>query len=296
MKPYKSERKIGIAQILLSGLCFGFLGIFGKMAYANGLSPGELLSLRFTFGGLMLLVFLLMTRPQSLKLSNRELGVCAILGILGYAVFSSCYFQALKGLSASLTVLLLYTYPLIVAIGAWLCFSEKIAKDRWLALPLVMVGLVMLIWGDFQVLNPNAILFGLASAFFYSIYILVSSRFLKNTDALAAVTYIQLSAGAVLTAIHWREFQRFEDVVAGNWLLLCGMSLISSVFAMSLFLAGLKKLKNWETSVLSTAEPVTGILLAVLLLGESFSPLQIVGASAVLGAFIVIALPKRREA
>lgn len=295
MKTYKSERKTGIAQILLSGLCFGFLGIFGKMAYANGLSPGELLSLRFTIGGLMLLIFLMIARPRTLKLSKRELGACVALGMLGYAVFSSCYFQALKGLSASLTVLLLYTYPLIVAAGAWLCLGERIAKDRWLALPLVMVGLVMLIWGDFQVLNTNALLFGLASAFFYSIYILASSHFLKNTDALAAVTYIQLSAGAVLLTIHWRDYSRFEDVVAGNWLLLCGMALICSVFAMSLFLAGLKKLKNWETSVLSTAEPVTGILLAVLLLGESLSPLQILGASAVLSAFIIVALPKRRE-
>ena len=48
-----------------------------------------------------------------------DLGKCAVLGVLGYAVFSSCFFEALNGLSASLTVLLLYTYPVIVALGAW---------------------------------------------------------------------------------------------------------------------------------------------------------------------------------
>lgn len=293
MKAIKSERKTGIVQILLSGFCFGFLGIFGKLAYTNGLSPGELLSLRFSLGGLILWLALALFRPRSLRLKGKEIVACLVLGVLGYAIFSSCYFQALKGLSASLTVLLLYTYPLIVAVGAWLCFGEKIARNRWLALPLVMAGLMLLIWGDFKVLDPEALLFGLASAFFYSLYILASSRWLKNADPLAAVTYIQLSAGFVLSLMYWRDLGRFQDVVTHNWLLLLGVALIGSVFAMSLFLAGLKKLKNWEVSVLSTSEPVMGILLAVAFLGESFTLTQVFGAGAVLGAFVLVALPGR---
>jgi drug/metabolite transporter (DMT)-like permease len=292
MRAIKSERKTGIVQILLSGLCFGFLGVLGKAAYANGLAPGELLSLRFAFGGLILLLFLGVTRPAALKLKAREILSCAVLGVFGYAVFSSCFFQALKGLSASLTVLLLYTYPLMVAAGAWLCFGEKIAKSRWLALPLAMTGLVLLIWGDFKVLDPNALLFGFASAFFYSVYILASSRWLKHTDSLAAVTYILLFAGLALSLVHWRDPRRFVTVVTDNWPVLLGVALIGSVFAMTLFLAGLKRLKNWEVSVLSTSEPVTGILLAVALLGESFTLLQSAGAFAVLGAFVLVAYPK----
>lgn len=290
----KSERKTGIIQVLLSGFCFGFLGIFGKAAYARGMAPGELLSLRFLLGGLILFTCLAALRPRTLKLSGREFAVCTALGIGGYAVFSSCYFQALNGLSASLTVLLLYTYPVLVAAGAWIFFGEKIARDRWLALPLVMAGLVLLIWGDFQVFDPRAILFGLASAFFYALYILASSRWLKNTDSLAAAAYIQLAAGVALSLVQWRDFARFQQVVATNWLLLLGMSVIGSIFAMTLFLLGLKKLKNWETSVLSTAEPVTAILLAIVFLHETFSLTQIAGAFAVLGAFVLVARPLKK--
>jgi len=293
MNHQKSERKIGIVQILLSGFCFGFLGVFGKMAYSQGLQPGELLSLRFLMGGTLLLAVLLVTRPRKLKIPAKDILLCAGLGLFGYAVFSSCFFQALKGLSASLTVLLLYTYPLQVAAAAWFFFGEKISRDRWIALPLVMLGLVMLIWGDFAVLNQSALWFGFASAFFYSIYILLSSQWLKSIDALVSVTYIQLAAGLGLGILHLRDAGRLQEIFVHNWLLLLAVAVICSAAAMSLFLAGLKRLKNWEASVLSTAEPVTGVLLAILILNESFSWIQAGGALAILGAFILVAIPKR---
>jgi drug/metabolite transporter, DME family len=59
---------------------------------------------------------------------------------------------------------------------------------------------------------------------------------------------------------------------------------------MTFFLAGLQKLKNWEVSVLSTAEPVTAIAIAFLFLNESLSLQQIIGGIMVLGAFIALSL------
>ncbi|MBC7531219.1 MAG: EamA family transporter [Oligoflexus sp.] len=74
--------------------------------------PGELLSLRFLLAALMTFAFLALRLPKRIRLSRRELLSCAILGVFGYAVFSFCFFTALTGLSASLTVLLLYTLNL----------------------------------------------------------------------------------------------------------------------------------------------------------------------------------------
>lgn len=285
----KSERRIGVAQILLSGVCFGLLGIFGKMAYANGITPGEFLGFRFLIGSAFSAILAALINPKALRLSRKQILTCAALGIFGYAVFSSCFFHALKGLSASLTVLLLYTYPLIVSAGAWVFFGEKISGKKIFALPLVMFGLLLLIYGDVQVFNPSAIAFGLAAAFFYAIYILCSSHFLKGADSLASVTFIQLFAGLALGVIYLRDPSRDAAIVHSSWLLLLAAGVICSAAAMGLFLAGLKKLKNWEVSVLSTSEPVSNILLAILFLGESFSVLQFLGAFGILGAFVLVA-------
>lgn len=288
----KTLARTGIIQIILSGVCFGFLGIFGKFAYEKGVTPGELLSLRFLLGGGLTFLIPLYSRKYSVRLGLKPILACFGLGVFGYAVFSSCYFNALQGLSASLTVLLLYTYPLIVSAGAWILFGERIPKSRWAALPLVMVGLILLVWGDLQVEKQGALIFGIGAAVVYSAYILASSRLLQGVPALTASAYIQLSAGVVLAILHFKSADRVIDLISGYWYLFLAISLICSVFAMSLFLAGLQKLKNWEASILSTAEPVTAIFLAAIFLGEKLSAAQSMGAILVLGAFVMISLPK----
>lgn len=277
--------------MLLSGVCFGFLGIFGKQAFALGLSPGEFLSLRFLVASALLGSWLLASRPQSLRLSRGEIGRCAILGIGGYAVFSSFFFMALSGLSASLTVLLLYTFPVIVSIGAWILFREQLSRAEIVALPITLLGLGLLVWGEIEVRSTGAVLLGILSAVFYSAYILTSSRWTRGTNAFSACFYIMLFAGLALSAVHIRRLPDQLDV----WLVVAAASFISSVLAMGLFLAALQKLKNSEVSLLSTAEPVTGVFLAAVLLGERMLPPQILGGSLVLAGMVLVAVAQRSK-
>lgn len=286
-------RAVGIIEVLLSGFCFGFLGIFGKSAFAKGVTPGELLSLRFTLAGFLVFAYIAATSPRRLRIGWSKVAWSCALGCLGYAVFSFFYFQALSGLSASLAVLLLYMFPVMVAVGAWIFLGEKIPKERWFVLPVAMMGLVLLIWGDIQVRSAVSIAFGLGAAFFYSIYILCSSRFLAGVDPLVAAAFMQLAAGLTLGALNWRDPQRIAAVAHDAWLPLLGLALICSIAAMSLFLQGLQKLKNWEVSILSTAEPVTNITIAYLFLHERLSPAQLLGGGMVLVAFVAVSLPSR---
>jgi drug/metabolite transporter (DMT)-like permease len=280
-------RQLGIIQVLLSGFFFGFLGIFGKRAYELGLKPGEFLALRFVLASLLLASYLAIRHRPLLRISLTALGKCLALGALGYALFSSCFFYALGGLSASLTVLLLYTYPVIVALGAWALFAERPAKFELLALPLVMLGLGLLVWGDMQVRSAASLLFGLGSALFYSLYILASSRWLKGIHPLTTTLYIMSSAALVLSAVNLRP-ARFP-LPGETWLVLGATALIATVLAMSLFLAGLQKLKNSEVSLLSTAEPITGVALATVFWGEALSAAQWLGAAFVIGGMLLVA-------
>jgi drug/metabolite transporter (DMT)-like permease len=291
-----SPRAWGVAQILLSGFCFGFLGIFGKAVYERGGTPGELLSLRFIFSSIILWTIFLARSPERLRLSGRTIFHCAILGAFGYAVFSNFYFLALQGLSVSLTVLLLYMYPVIVAAGAWALFGEKIPRERWLAIPVAIGGLVLLVWGDFEVSRLTGLLFGIGSAVMYSAYILASSRWLKGIDPGVSGTYIQTAAALGLTAVYIRDVEATAGLVARAWPYLLGLAVVCSLLAIVLFQAGMQKLKSWEVSILSLAEPVTSIALAILLLGETLKSWQIVGAVSVLVALAFVAMPVRARA
>lgn len=280
-------RQLGILQVLLSGFCFGFLGIFGKRAYELGLTPGEFLALRFVLATSMLALYLLLKDRALFRISASSFFKCVTLGVLGYAVFSSCFFEALNGLSASLTVLLLYTYPVIVSLGAWALFQERPSRFEFFALPLVSLGLALLVWGDMRVNSRVSLLFGLAAALFYSLYILASSRWLKGIHPLTTTLYIMGAAAIALSATHLRP-ARFP-LPAEAWLVLGATALIATVLAMSLFLAGLQKLKNAEVSLLSTAEPITGVALATVLWGERLSAPQWLGGALVIAGMLLVA-------
>lgn len=280
-------RQLGILQVLLSGFCFGFLGLFGKTAYSYGIAPGEFLALRFLLASLFLGIFVAVKDARLLRLPLKSLFHCVMLGVLGYSVFSSCYFGALRGLSVSLTVLLLYTYPVLVCLGSWLLFGERLARLEWLALPIVCGGLALLVWGDIQVTSSLSLLLGFLSSLFYSVYILASSRWLRGLHPLATTFYIMLSAGLLLALLHLRP--ALFPLPPTAWIVMGGTALVSTVMAMGLFLAGLQKLKNGEVALLSTAEPITGVLLATVFWGETLLLAQWLGASFVIGGMILVA-------
>lgn len=281
-------RQVGIFQVLLSGVCFGFLGVFGKWAYEAGLSPGEFLALRFLTASSLLALWLFARERNAFQLEGKTLMRCAALGVLGYALFSSFFFYALRGLTASLTVLLLYTYPVLVSLGAWVLFRERLRAVHAIALPLVMLGLLLLVYGDFGISSKLSLLFGVLAAVFYSVYILASSRWLRGVPPLHSVFFIMCSAGIALGVLHLRPSTLAVLPAAAPAVL--GTALIGTLAAMSLFLAGLQKLTNAEVSVLSTAEPITGVLLATAFLGERMLAVQLAGGALILVGMVLTSL------
>ena len=290
-----SRRSIGAMQIVTSAACFGLLGIFGKQAFAAGITPAELLSTRFAIASLILWSFVLLTRPHILSLDKRQILACAILGIFGYALFTSLYFEALVFLSASLTVLLLYTFPVIVTIGAWILFKERISSAQILALPIVMLGLILLLRGDTNVIAWQGVVLGLLSAVCYSAYVLASSRLLHSTNPLAAGLLIMTFAALTMIFRSPPDISRLVNYNASAWIAILGLALVSTILAMILFLKGLEKLTNAEASMLSTIEPLTATILATIVLGETLSPLQIAGGAFVLGALLASSLGSSKQ-
>lgn len=285
-----NSRKIGFIQIILSGVCFGFLGFFGKIAYQQNITPGELLSLRYTLSAILLGLFILITKPRSLSsLSTFEIFISLMLGIFGYALFSSLYFMALTGLSASLTVLLLYTYPVMVVLFSHYFLKEKIGFQEFVSLALVSVGLIGLVWGEWNISRPLFLLFGVGAAAFYAVYIILSRKYLSLTPALPSSFYVQLGAGIVLSLIHFSsQPMRSFEIMSQHYWLIFSMAIICSLLAMTLFLLGLQKISSAEASILSTTEPIFGVIFATTLLGEKIQPIQIGGGLLILAGLITL--------
>lgn len=289
-----SSRQKGFIQVILSGACFGALGFFGKKAYELSIAPGELLALRYSISAFLTGLLILATHPKSLLLNRFQLISSLLLGIFGYALFSSLFFMALQGISASLSVLLLYTYPVMVAVLSQFILNERLGKTGVYALILVSVGIISLVWGEWAVSRPQYLFFGIGSAFFYALYIIFSRKFLNDIPAMPSSFYVQLGAGLVLTLINFQDFQRPAFILINHSLIIISMAIICSLMAMTLFLAGLRRLTSSETSILSTTEPLFGVLIAALFLDEKLAMIQMLGGVLILLGMIIIALSKKQ--
>jgi drug/metabolite transporter (DMT)-like permease len=270
--------------IVVSAVAFGAMAIFARFAYAGGADVLGVLSLRFLIAGVLLtLVMLARRRPWP---RGRALVVAILMGAIGYVGQAVCFFAALNHASAGLVALLLYVYPTLVCLLAAAFLHQPLTRRTLVVLAVSFIGIALTLGGGHG--TATGIALGLAAAAFYSVYIIVGSRELAGTDALGATTVVCLSAAATLGIASLLRTPQFPAVWWG-WAAVLAIALVSTVVAMLAFFGGLKRVGPARASILSTLEPVVTVALAWVLLGESLSPLQLVGGALVLGSAVSLA-------
>lgn len=285
----KSQRIQGFAAVTLSAVAFGLLGLFGKAAFARGLTPGEFLALRFLTSALMLVGFVSATRPRALLIERKHVLRAVALGFFGTSFFCMLYFEALKRLPASLCVLIFYTNPVLIAAGGWILFGQRPGNRTLASLPLVTVGVALLVLQDLGGGTPEGIALCLVSAVVYTGYVLTASRWLKEINPIIASCYILTTAALTLGVLHLNDLGRAAEAVRASWDLVLEISAVATVIPMILLFWGLTKLRPAEVGLLSTVEPVAGVILAVTILGESLTVFQVVGGVVIVGTLIFMA-------
>ncbi len=278
-----AHRWMGVLLIVISAASFGALPIFIRLAYRTGADPTTLLVLRYSIAAVVM-VAIMFARKTPLPRGRILLGL-VLMGAVGYVGQSFAYFTALTMASASLVALLLYLYPAIVTMLSALFFKERLTAAKVGALTLALVGTALTI-GPAGSGRVAGILLAIAAAVIYSVYILVGSRIIPHASAIAASTTVITAAAAVYIGIVAVRGPTFPQTFFG-WADIFAIALVSTVLPIVTFLAGLERVGPTRASTLSTFEPVMSVMLAILILGETISPLQVLGGALILAAVIV---------
>jgi drug/metabolite transporter (DMT)-like permease len=285
-------RWIGASLCALSAAGFATLSILVKLAYAQGMSLFGLLSLRFGGAAVLLVAFLLLRRTR-LYFGFRRSVPLFLLGAVGYAIQASLYVGALQRIPASVAALLLYNYPVFVALLAWVFNHRRPSRQEWAAMGLALIGVTLTTGAVGQVGRLDALGLGLvlASAGWYAGYILVSERFVRRAGALVSTAWITLGAFSSFMAAGWvtRSLPGALTPAAG-WIM-AGMILFSTILPILTFLAGMVRVGPTAAALLSTLEPVFTVLMAAWFLAEGLTASQLAGGGLVLAAAIALSLP-----
>lgn len=289
------NRALGFFFVLLAGIGFGFLGIFGRIAFQSGMTVGELLTFRFFTAAVLLWLGLFIFKRQLVVLSARQILISCALGIGGYAVFSTLYFKSIEGVSVPLAALLLFTFPLFVNLASHFVLKERMSRNQFFSLLLASLGLGILLWGPLVVSSNEAVFYGLGAAIVYAIYVVVSGKVQQNVPPLSSSLYVITAAGIALFLFHQPDLSRIAEFNVKQLTSIIGLAIVSTIGPLTFFLAGLQRLPSSQASIIVMVEPVVAAFAAGLILGEHLTNFQLVGAGIVLSALVLNALDQKKE-
>jgi drug/metabolite transporter (DMT)-like permease len=306
------RRLVGVGLLVVSACGFGSGTILAKPVFAAGMDWLGVLAWRFLIGALLGWAWLLVSgfvgRPGVGAV--RSLGRPQFLGAVALGVLftanSGTYYAGLETVPASLAGLIVYIYPVLVAVLS-LRFGRRLPGPRpWLALALAFVGVALAVGGvDTRTApSPTGVLEVIASPVIYALWIVLSLRLAGErrdrlghevnhvgsaSDAAVTTTLMMTATAAVfviLAAVTGRPVNPL-DVPVAAWPGLLGVGFASTFLAIQTFYAGARRIGAAQAALVSTVEPVFIISLAAVLYGERLTPIQLAGAALIIVGVVV---------
>ena len=299
--------------MLVSAAGFGSGSILAAPIYSTGMDWLGLVAWRFLFGALLAWGWVLLStrrRAALRQLSRRQVLIALALGTL-YTGNAGTYYAALETVAAGLASVLVYTYPVLVAVLS-LRFATRLPGRRpWVALALALGGVVLALGGIPADGAPvTGIVLVMLSSLIYSIWIIASARLSGErrdriaTDApadhepaepapagdAAVTTAVMMTATAPVFAFLAAASGRPLDprtVPAEAWPLLLAIGFVASFLAIQTFYAGARRIGAAQAALVSTAEPVYIVVIAWLVLDQRLAPIQLAGAALILIAVVL---------
>ena len=275
----------GFVLIIISASSFGMMPIFGKYVYEDGLDPISLLFLRFTIASALLISLQVLLRIPLPR--GRILFILILMGIIGYGGQSFTYFTALTLIPAGLVSILLYVFPAMVTVLSVIFLKEQITTKKISALLLALTGTVFVV--GFETAGSTlGILYALAGAAFYAVYIVVGAVVTRKYGSFASSTVIISSTAVAYGLIVLNQGLIWPQSSSG-WLNLVLIAIIGTVISIITFFAGVKRIGAVNGSILSTVEPVVTVFLGMLILSEGVYWTRFLGMILILGGAVILA-------
>jgi drug/metabolite transporter (DMT)-like permease len=255
---------------------FSLKGVVIKLAFAEGMSVSQLLTLRMAFALPVYLIVGVFTFARlRRKVTVRTYAIAAGLGIMSYYISSWLNFEGLKYVSAQLERLILYIYPTMVAVLAWIFLKERITARHVIALALAYSGVAILFGSEIGHQGPNALLGGgliFAGAMIYAGYVVASKPVIAIMGSTLFTSFAMSSASIAFLAQSGIEMALSPPppvTMTGVWLSL-GLAIVCTVIPSFLIAEAIARIGPGPMSAIGGVGPVVAAWAAVAILHEPF--------------------------
>lgn len=273
------RKRNGIQAALLSALFLGLAPVFGKQAIILGFPPLAVVALRTSLAAILLLVAVVSLKRNYLYIYPAGLLGCILAGgINGFG--SILYYSALGRLDASIGQMIYALYPLFVALWLWL---DHQPPTRLTIFRLLIATIAIFLLTQTGTSQPDliGILMMLAASALYALHLPINQRVLYEMPAPTVTLYTLFAMSAVVIAAYFiagaPPINVSTEYLAPAWSALAALTFVTFLSRLTLFL-GVKNLGGMQTAILGLGELLVTIIGAHLLLGETLTIYQWLGA------------------
>jgi drug/metabolite transporter (DMT)-like permease len=267
-------------------------------AVVDDVPPLSLAVLRYGLGGLILALFLALWAPAMLRVRRKDLHFITLLAALLFGIFPFAFNAGLRWTEASQGALVLATIPVWTALLARSMGRELLSPRQGLGLVLTIIGVVIAVTGrgiDWD--NGALALAGdglmLIAAVCGSIYSVLVKRAFVHYSALTVTAYGMLFGTVMLAPAALVEGLASVRVQGQTLALVLFLGVIGGALLWWLFAYALGRMGPTQAAVYINLNPLTAMILAVVLLHEPLLASVIVGMVVVLTGVLLVNWPKR---
>jgi drug/metabolite transporter (DMT)-like permease len=231
-------------------------------------------------------------------LPGRARRYAAIAGVF-FAGDLLFWHHAIEAVGAGLATVLANLQVLVVGVVAWLVFGERPTRATLLAVPIVLVGVVLIsgvvgtdAYGEAPTLG---VVLGLLTAICYSGYLLlirIGGRDVRRPAGPVALATVSTALVAGLAGTVGGDLDLTPGPASLFWLAVLGLT--SQSIGYLLISISLPRLPAVVTSIILLVQPVVTVGLTMVLLGERPSPTQLTGVALVIGGIALATVPLGR--
>lgn len=280
-----NEQRKGVLQVHMAVMLFGLVGVIGRFVSTSALG---ITAMRVLFSSIALFLALRLKKEKILLRSKKDYLVFFIAG----AILSFHWVMFLTSVrvgGVAIATITSATFPLFITFFEPLFFKEKLEKTSVIMSMLIILGVIILNPLDS---NPNVtkgIVAGMLASFTYAILALINRRLLDNYKSMIVSFYEQSTVFLITFPI---VLLTETEIYSADLPLLIFLGFACTALSHTLFISSLSKIKAHTAGIISGLEPVYGIILAIIILGEFPNLRTLIGGFIIIIATIYASLKK----
>ena len=261
------------------------------------MSMDSLICYRFSLAALFIAI-LMIIRKESFKVSKSDIPLLVLVAIF-YDISSMFLLWAYDFLGSGLATILHFTYPILTTIIMMAFFKEKASFPKILAILMAVAGVVLLSiqkgGGDISIAGVAVAVFSGLGYASYMVSINVSAK-LQKLKGLKLTFYVFLIGDLFLIINSYAFGTGIEPVNSGYDILnLLLLAFVCTILSNQTLIVSIKNIGSVRASVLGAMEPVTAVIVGLLVFNESLTWKSAIGMLVILAAVVIIIMGGRRK-